>query len=105
MADETEMSLIVSFTDQSEGFVHGFEAGMIWQQMDVGVQEIDCGYETGIPMHTANVQVVQRMAEAKGYRFETKPQAFSEWTAARLIFVGSGRTKPVLSVVGDGDGR
>lgn len=101
MDSETEMSLIVSFTDQSEAFTHGFEAGMLWQEMNDGALEIDRGYETGIPIHTVNVQVLQRMAEAKGYRLETKAQDHSEWTAARLTFVGAGRSKPVLRIVGE----
>lgn len=101
MDNEAEMSLIVSFTDQSAAFTHGFEAGMIWQEMSDGAMQIDRGYEAGIPIHTANAQVLQRMAEAKGYRLETKPQDHSEWTAARLTFVGAGRSKPVLSIVGE----
>lgn len=103
MDDETEMSLIVSFTDQSEGFVHGFEAGMIWQQLESeSMEPIDRGYETGFPIHTENLPLIVRMAKARGFKVETKPEDVEGWTPVLLTYVGEGRAKPVLGLVAGG---
>lgn len=53
---------LVSFPDQTANFVHGFEAGMIWQRMRAGEQHIDA-----ITVHAENREVLQRMADAEGY--------------------------------------
>ena len=62
MSDKEEYGLLVSFTDQSHSFTHGFEAGMIWQDMQNNVPRID------MMVHEENVQVICRMAEAAGYQ-------------------------------------
>lgn len=92
----SEMSLLVSFPDQSENFTHGFSAGMIWQQMENGEPVIDQGYDTGIPLHEQNLEVVMRMATAKGYAVEQKPAA-DGWVPIRCTFAG--RAKPSLRLV------
>lgn len=100
MTDENEMSLLVSFPDQSESFVLGFEAGQIWQEIEgEGKLVIDRGFSEGLPVHTDNITVIQNMARARGYEIQTKPSGTEGWTGIRLSFVGTGRTKTRLGVV------
>ena len=98
--DPQNMSLLVGFPDGSPSFVNGFEAGAIWQQLDSGsVEPIDCGFEAGFPVHTENVEVIRRMAKARGFNVETRAECEEGWTPVRLTYVGEGRTKPKLSLV------
>lgn len=60
MSEDREYGLIVSFPDQSHSFVHGFEAGEIWKDMERR-EEIKRN------VHTANRLVIERMADALGY--------------------------------------
>ena len=46
-----EMKLVVSFTDQSESFVLGFEAGQLWTEMTGMAARIDRGFNDGFPVH------------------------------------------------------
>lgn len=95
-----EMNLLVSFPDQSASFVHGFEAGQIWREMDgEGKLVIDRGFDEGFPVHSENMTVIQNMARARGYEIVTKPTGVEGWTGIRLTFVGTGRAKPRLGVV------
>jgi hypothetical protein len=55
-----EYGLIVSFPDESESFVLGFEAGQIWDAMGRG----DPVEKT---VHRLNEVVLLRMARAQGY--------------------------------------
>lgn len=67
--DASEFRCLVPFPDQSPSFVHGFEAGMIWQQMVAGASVI----EPPIAVHSANAEVYRRMAAAQGYDCEIEP--------------------------------
>jgi len=96
MTDDTHM--VFAFTDPSPSFVNGFEAGMIWQQIEDGLLEIDRGFEDGFPVHAENVDVIQRMATARNYRLEIKETDVEGWVAARLTFVAS-KAAPALKVV------
>lgn len=96
---ESEMTLLVSFPDQSESFVLGFEAGQIWQEMDgEGKFLIDRGYNEGIPIHSDNMTVIQNMARVRGYELKTKRTGLGEWTGIQLTYVGTGKAKPRLSI-------
>lgn len=64
MSERSEFACLVPFPDQSNSFVHGFEAGMIWNRMEAGETPIDF---TGMPLHSENRDVLQRMAAARGY--------------------------------------
>ena len=79
--DEAEFKPLVSFPDQSESFVLGFEAGMLWRRMEDGEEVI-----TGpTPYHSENVHgVFQAMADAAGYDIEATECADheGEWTEA-----------------------
>lgn len=82
--------LIVSFPDQSETFVLGFEAGMIWQQMQDGNVSLD------VNVHTKNIEVLTRMCAASGVSPKFCPTNCEGWTNMRM----TGKTKPNLRLVG-----
>ncbi|WCA57818.1 hypothetical protein G6M16_008940 [Agrobacterium tumefaciens] len=65
MGTQSDFHCLVPFTDESESFVHGFEAGMIWQRMLSGEELI--GGATEPPTHYANLEVFKRMAQAMSY--------------------------------------
>ncbi len=92
-------AMVFAFPDGSASFVNGFEAGMIWAEIERGESVIDRGFDEGFPIHTENVELAQRMARSRGYQLETREGGAEGWTAARLTLTGSG--KPVLSIVGD----
>lgn len=66
--DVNEFRCLVPFPDASENFVHGFEAGMIWQRMVAGERII--GGDREIATHSQNAEVFLRMAAAQGYDVE-----------------------------------
>lgn len=61
-----EMNLLVSFPDQSASFVHGFEAGQIWQRLSDGETLIEDQL-----IHRINAEVIDRMALQHG--------CYAEW--------------------------
>lgn len=89
MGEHVEHGLIVSFTDESDSFVHGFEAGMIWQRLQSGEPEI---FAT---IHTENAEVLRRMAAATGYALALEEvAAVAGWLNARLMSPGSFHSDP-----------
>lgn len=107
--------LLVSFDDQSHSFVHGFEAGMIWERMLKMQNNADGIIEACI--HEANVPLVQRMAIQQGWAAFFNATEIEGWFDAHLArVVGSGlrekeevapaNPRPPLRVVdgGKGDG-
>ena len=58
-----EMSLIVSFPDQSEVFTLGVEAGIFWQRLQSGERELE------FVAHTNNLECLRRMAAAEVFVF------------------------------------
>ncbi|WP_331373828.1 hypothetical protein [Sinorhizobium chiapasense] len=99
MADTDELRCLVPFPDQSHSFVHGFEAGMISQQMTNGEQLI--GGKEGFPKHVANTEVFRRMAAARGYDLEIEPYddqyAYFTFTKWKQRFKVVGGTDAALS--------
>jgi hypothetical protein len=67
--DAAEFRCLVPFPDASHSFVHGFEAGQLWQRMVEGEAEI----ENPVAYHVANRLVFERMAAAQGYDMEAEP--------------------------------
>jgi hypothetical protein len=61
--DAAEFRCLVPFPDESHSFVHGFEAGMVWQRMNAKERLID----NPIAYHKANREVLINMAAAQGY--------------------------------------
>lgn len=69
----TEYEMILQFDDQSPSFALGFQAGMIWKKMETREEftEQFCG---------EILELVQRMASRKNYRFEiTNADEHGEW--------------------------
>ncbi len=58
--NDVEWRPLVALEDQSSSYVHGFEAGMIWQRMQDSETEIDA------VTHTENRQTLMNMANAAG---------------------------------------
>lgn len=95
--EDVEFCPLVSFNDQSPSFVHGFEAGMIWQQM----QQTDAVIDGALPVHVVNETVLRRMAASAGYKVEFKPiDGSDEWTSAVFTLLSAAPRRSYLRVVG-----
>jgi len=69
MTDKEGWGLLVAFPDGSPSFVHGFEAGQIWQRIRDGREaEIE-----KLTVHSANEEVIRRMAITDGWECEFEP--------------------------------
>jgi len=64
-----EFGCIVSFPDQSEAFVLGYEAGILQHRMTLGEAVI----ENDVPYHAINRLLFERMCTAFGYEAEFEP--------------------------------
>lgn len=69
--------LLIQFQDQSASFVHGFEAGQIWEALKARVPEI------GRTIHEENVELASQMAERQGYDFNVK-ELDNGWVDAKF---------------------
>lgn len=76
--DAAEFRCLVPFPDGSASFVHGFEAGMLWQRMIGGEAKI----ESPVACHADNRVVFERMAAAQGYDVEIEPTDDPTWIMA-----------------------
>lgn len=88
----SEYGLLVSFQDQSETFVLGFEAGQLWEIM----RNTANTFVTSI--HAQNQELVMRMCGSLGWTPEfTKhdDKIFEGWINVKL----TRGTRPKLSVV------
>ena len=74
-----EYSMLFSFPNQSPSFVHGFEAGMLWREMEAGALTIKR------TIHSINLGLVHRMATQSGYSFNSVPTNIDEWTNIELV--------------------
>lgn len=88
-ADAAGYDLIVSFPDPSPTFVHGFEAGMLWQMMQSGaVAEIDRS------THAENREIIARMAVAAGWTVDVTPTDIDGWDRTVLAKVAPAPVRP-----------
>lgn len=71
--DKATWECILAFDDQSESFVHGFEAGKIYTNMDQNPLMIQ---QT---LHKANTKLFIKMARLKGYEIEIRETICDEW--------------------------
>ena len=99
MTEDVRYMPVVSFPDQSPSFVHGFEAGMIWQQMQDGLDPI----EPEIAVQRANREVFENMANSAGYNLDTEEYADTEWMTVK--FTRQPKRRGHLSVVADNSDR
>ena len=76
MSEDAEFRPFVTFPDGSPSFVNGFEAGMIWQMMQDGVEEI----APQTPTHWENLPLFIEMAKAANYEIvECEQLDQAEW--------------------------
>jgi len=59
-----DYGLVLKFDDESESFVLGFEAGIIWNKMSRGDHIVD---GAGLPCHRLNIPLLVKMADIHGY--------------------------------------
>ncbi|WP_243368907.1 hypothetical protein [Microvirga solisilvae] len=97
-AETVEYGLIVSFPDQSPGFTHGFEAGMLWLRMSESTER-----EIEITTHADNREVIQRMAASLGWSSAINPSGVEGWDYTQLVKVES-KPRPELRLVVDNGG-
>jgi len=71
--------LIVSFPDQSESFVLGFEAGIIHETMTNGRLA-----EFEKTTHTLNKEIIERLCVAYGWSAELAPSSVDGWHWAKF---------------------
>jgi hypothetical protein len=104
MSEDQEYGLIVSFEDQSGSYVHGFEAGQIWESM----KRVDPFIEKMV--HTENKETIRRMAHAEGYEMIWEPTEIAEWSKVKLTKTQKAKggdlvSKGILKVIeGGADG-
>lgn len=78
-SENAEYGLIVSFEDQSASYVHGYEAGGIWERMRSGtVAEIET------VVHAENRETLTRMATVEGWSIELKPTEVDGWLSMSM---------------------
>lgn len=77
--NEETYGLIVSFPDQSDSFVHGFEAGMIWEMMKAPITHFV------MTVHTANEEVIRRQADAADKDVAFEPTGYEGWSNMTVL--------------------
>jgi hypothetical protein len=70
---------LLLFPDESASFVHGFEGGIVWAQIEAGMQTIER------TVHTANETLYRRMAERMGYGIEFDASEVEGWAELRMV--------------------
>ncbi|QUT07899.1 hypothetical protein KFK14_11220 [Sphingobium phenoxybenzoativorans] len=94
MTNDSELGMLFAFPDASESFTLGFEAGMIWREIDDEAPLIiDRGFDAGFPVHVENIELIRRMAASRGYTVETKPEA-GGWVPLSDITLGTIQPAP-----------
>jgi hypothetical protein len=99
MGENVDFKPLVSFPDQSASFVNGFEAGMIWQQMQDGDSLIG---SHGLPYHAENVEVIKRMAEAAGYQVIDVSPVDECWTTVIIDKLPNAKPAPKFTIIQGG---
>lgn len=100
--ESTEYSPLVAFTDDSQNFTNGFEAGMVWRDLDRGLDELEGTYRA------ENKEVLKRIADYYGYgvKFEGASYdgvVYDEWVFAQFIKQrNTEKPKPDLQVIDGG---
>lgn len=76
---DTVYEPIFSFPDQSPSFVNGFEAGLVWAEVERGKAVIKR------TVHAQNEEVFRRMAKARGYAISfDETEGFETWAELEL---------------------
>lgn len=97
----SEYKPLVAFEDASQSYVNGFEAGMVWREMELAVQDHEL-----VPgdlvflertVHSENSVTLRRMADALGWRYSEEPAA-EGYLFVRMEYVHRGPA-PKLKLV------
>lgn len=77
----TESSLLISFPDQSPAFCYGYEAGIIWGKMEMGIPDLH------VTIHESNIGLIKTMAQKceNKYTFIIKKYRDFEYADCVLI--------------------
>lgn len=94
-----DYNLLVSFPDQSETFVLGFEAGQLWEVLKSGSGEMIYS----LTMHTVNEEVFTRIGRHYGCTAEFK-KLEGGWSEATLRRSTKPKLRLVASSLGEIDG-
>lgn len=101
-SENVEFGLLVSFTDNSQSFTNGFEAGMIWRDLEAGPEELEGTY------HAENLELLKRFSEALGYKLKVEVAhaegiQYEDWIFAQFTkVIEAERPKPRLNVIDGG---
>lgn len=95
-----EYGLLVSFPDQSETFVLGFEAGQLWEVLKSGSGEM----VYSLTMHTANEEVFTRIGRHYGCTVEFK-RLEGGWSEATVRRSSKPKLQLVRAAQETGEGR
>ena len=89
-----EWKPLVAFSDdESSSYVHGFEAGVIWQQMEDKHAEIDA------TVHVENEGTLQNMANAAGYAMIFNVLTHDDWQGWAVVQFTRRPVRGHLSIV------
>lgn len=84
--------LVVAFPDESPSFARGFEAGKLWEEMDVW-DLVGHGLIEATTM-TENREVIRRMAVARGWEVDVTPTETEGWDYTVLNKLGGQPVTP-----------
>ncbi len=82
-SENIEYGLLVSFTDDSQSFTNGVEAGMLLRDLQASPDELEGTY------HAENQELLKRYAEALGYKLKVEIAhaegvKYEEWIFAQF---------------------
>lgn len=89
LGEPPAFGLIVSFPDQSASFVHGFEAGGLWERMASGMMA-----EIEATTHIENREIIARMADSRGWDVEVTASDVTGWDYTKLTKRRAPRERP-----------
>lgn len=76
--DESGYALVLAFDTDDPEFTRGFEAGAMWEHLDLFTGTVSR------QVHSANAEMVMRMAEATGRTFRAEDCGDPDWVIVHL---------------------
>lgn len=89
-SESADYELVVAFPDPSPCFVHGFEAGQLYEHMLNPASPSEIERTT----HVENREVLERIAVAKGWRLERMPSGIEGWDYTKLTKIKPPSERP-----------
>jgi hypothetical protein len=84
MSNESNMSVVISFPDQSKSFAYGFQMGMLYNALSNEPDLVDHGFLKGLPLRVENQDLIEQMAQHFGYKTEYKTTGVAGYIGVRL---------------------